>query len=78
MDSLLIILVSVLILISLVILYFQFKAKPKQEENPNEKIQDEDLKSLNGMTIPMLALLAKENIIPETNANIKVFFIFYL
>ena len=29
----------------------------------NEKIKDEDLKNLNGMTIPMLALLAKENIL---------------
>tara|TARA_Y100001970_G_scaffold53585_1_gene67853 strand:- start:3908 stop:5428 length:1521 start_codon:yes stop_codon:yes gene_type:complete len=29
----------------------------------NEKIKDEDLKNINGMTIPMLALLAKENIL---------------
>ena len=29
----------------------------------DEKIKDQDLKDLNGMTIPMLALLAKENII---------------
>ncbi len=29
----------------------------------NENIKDEDLKNLNGMTIPMLALLAKENIV---------------
>ena len=29
----------------------------------NEKIQDADLKDLNGMTISMLALLAKENIV---------------
>ena len=29
----------------------------------NEKIKDEDLKNLNGMTIQMLALLAKENIV---------------
>ncbi len=29
----------------------------------NEKIQDENLKNIEGMTIPMLALLAKENIL---------------
>ena len=29
----------------------------------DEKIKDQDLKDLNGMTIPMLALLAKENIV---------------
>ena len=29
----------------------------------NEKIQDEDLKNIEGMTIPMLALLAKEEIL---------------
>ncbi len=29
----------------------------------NEKIQDDDLKNINGMTVPMLALLAKENIL---------------
>jgi hypothetical protein len=29
----------------------------------NEKIQDEDLKDLRGMTTAMLALLAKENIV---------------
>ena len=29
----------------------------------DEKIKDEDLKNINGMTIPMLALLAKENIL---------------
>ena len=29
----------------------------------NEKIQDTDLKELNGMTVSMLALLAKENIV---------------
>ena len=29
----------------------------------NEKIKDEDLKNLNGISIPMLALLAKENIL---------------
>ena len=28
-----------------------------------EKIKDEDLKNLDGMTLPMLALLAKENIL---------------
>ena len=33
----------------------------------DEKIQDEDLKDLNGMTIAMLALLAKENIV-----NLKI------
>ena len=38
----------------------------QEEENIKiieEKIQDEDLKNLNGMTIAMLALLAKANII---------------
>ena len=40
--------------------------KEQEEENlkiVNEKIKDEDLKNLHGMTVPMLALLAKENII---------------
>jgi N utilization substance protein A len=39
--------------------------KEQEEENlkiVNEKIKDEDLKNLHGMTVPMLALLAKENI----------------
>jgi len=39
--------------------------KEQEEENLkiiNEKIKDEDLKNLHGMTVPMLALLAKENI----------------
>jgi N utilization substance protein A len=39
--------------------------KEQEKENiriVDEKIKDEDLKNLNGMTIPMLALLAKENI----------------
>ena len=39
--------------------------KVQEKENiriVDEKIKDEDLKNLNGMTIPMLALLAKENI----------------
>ncbi len=38
----------------------------EEEENNkiiNEKIKDEDLKNLNGITTPMLALLAKENIV---------------
>lgn len=37
-----------------------------QESNQklvDEKIKDEELKNINGMTIPMLALLAKENIV---------------
>ena len=40
--------------------------KEQEEENlkiVNEKIKDEDLKNLHGMTVSMLALLAKENII---------------
>ncbi len=40
--------------------------KEQEEENNKiveEKIKDENLKSLNGMTISMLALLAKENIV---------------
>ena len=40
--------------------------KEQEEENNKiveEKIKDENLKSLNGMTISMLALLAKENIL---------------
>ena len=40
--------------------------KEQDEENlkiVNEKIKDEDLKNLHGMTVSMLALLAKENII---------------
>jgi len=40
--------------------------KAQEEENikiVEEKIQDEDLKNLKGMTIAMLALLAKENIV---------------
>ena len=40
--------------------------KEQEVENTkivNEKIKDEDLKKLNGITIPMLALLAKENIL---------------
>ncbi len=40
--------------------------KEQEEENikiVNEKINDDELKNLNGMTIPMLALLAKENIV---------------
>ena len=39
--------------------------KEQEEENLkiiNEKIKDEDLKNLHGMTVPMLALLAKESI----------------
>ena len=39
--------------------------KEQEEENlkiVNEKIKDEDLKNLHGMTVPMLALLAKESI----------------
>jgi len=39
--------------------------KEQEEENlkiVNEKIKDEDLKNLHGMTVQMLALLAKENI----------------
>ena len=38
----------------------------QEEENKkiiNEKIKDDDLKNLSGITIPMLALLAKENIL---------------
>ena len=38
----------------------------QEQENKkivDEKIKDEDLKNLNGMTISMLALLAKENIL---------------
>ena len=48
-----------------IILRAQNIIKQQEEDNKNivdEKIKDEDLKNLNGMTIPMLALLAKENI----------------
>ena len=40
--------------------------KEQEEENikiVNEKIKDENLKNINGITIPMLAILAKENIL---------------
>ena len=40
--------------------------KEQEEENlkiVNENIKDENLKNLNGISIPMLALLAKENIL---------------
>ena len=40
--------------------------KAEEEENikiVDEKIKDDNLKNLNGISVPMLALLAKENIL---------------
>tara|TARA_X000000368_G_scaffold372084_1_gene322206 strand:- start:128 stop:1651 length:1524 start_codon:yes stop_codon:yes gene_type:complete len=49
-----------------IVLRAQNSMKEQEKENiriVDEKIKDEDLKNLKGMTTPMLALLAKENIL---------------